>query len=252
MEWISNPEIWISLLTLTVLEIVLGIDNIVFITILADKLPKSEREKARQMGMVLAMVMRIGLLLSISWLIGLTEPLFFIGNFGASGRDLILISGGLFLIGKSTYEIHHKLEGIEGEASSNVIPKFSNIIFQILLLDIVFSLDSVITAIGMANEVGVMIAAVVISVIVMLLSVNTISKYISEHPTLKILALSFLLLIGFSLMAEGLHQHIEKGYVYSAMGFSVFVEIINIRSKNKSQKPIKLRKRYTRNKKNDK
>jgi predicted tellurium resistance membrane protein TerC len=240
MDWLLNPEIWISLITLTVLEIVLGIDNIVFITILADKLSEGEREKARQIGLALAMLMRIGLLLSLNWLIGLTEPLFSIASFELSGRDIILLLGGLFLLAKSTFEIHEKLEGEKEAASTKVKATLMNVVVQIMLLDIVFSLDSVITAIGMANEVGVMIAAVVIAVIIMLISMNTISSFINKHPTLKMLALSFLLLIGFSLVAESLHQEIPKGYIYFAMAFSIFVEILNIRVRRKSE-PVKLR-----------
>lgn len=240
MDWLLNPEIWISLVTLTVLEIVLGIDNIVFITILADKLAEGERRKARQIGLALAMLMRIGLLLSLSWLIGLTEPLFSVATLDFSGRDIIMLLGGLFLLGKSTFEIHDKLEGEKEAASTKVRATLINVVFQIMLLDIVFSLDSVITAIGMANEVGVMIAAVVIAVVIMLISLDTISSFINKHPTLKMLALSFLLLIGFSLVAESFHQEIPKGYIYFAMAFSIFVEILNIRVSRKSE-PVKLR-----------
>ena len=242
MEWLTQPETWISLLTLTVLEIVLGIDNIVFISILAEKLPEAERGKARQVGLGLAMFMRIILLLSISWLIGLTKPLFHVASFEFSGRDLILLVGGLFLLGKATYEIHEKLEGTEHSDAETAKPTgFYNVIFQILLLDVVFSLDSVITAVGMAELVGVMIAAVVISVIIMMISVNAISDFIGEHPTIKILALSFLLLIGFSLTAEGLGQEIEKGYVYFAMGFSVFVEFLNLRIRRNQEPAVSLK-----------
>jgi predicted tellurium resistance membrane protein TerC len=244
MEWLSDPQTWISLLTLTILEIVLGIDNIVFITILADKLPVDQRKKARQMGLVLAMLMRIILLLSLAWLIGLTTPLFTVFNIGISGRDIILLIGGLFLLGKSTFEIHDKLEGEVGHASSKVRAQFLNVIVQIMLLDIVFSLDSVITAVGMADEVAVMVAAVIIAVIIMMLSVDVISDFISDHPTIKILALSFLLLIGFSLVVEGLHQEIPKGYIYFAMGFSIFVEFLNLRMRQKVKKPIELREAY--------
>lgn len=244
MEWLSEPQTWISLLTLTVLEIVLGIDNIVFITILADKLPMEQRKKARQVGLLLAMLMRIILLISLAWLIGLTTPLFTVFGLGISGRDLILIIGGIFLLGKSTYEIHDKLEGEEGHASAKIRAKFINVIIQIMLLDIVFSLDSVITAVGMANQVMVMITAVIVAVFIMMISVDVISKFISDHPTIKILALSFLLLIGFSLVVEGLHQEIPKGYIYFAMGFSVFVEILNLRIRQKTKKPIELREAY--------
>jgi len=239
MEWLAQPETWISLLTLTVLEIVLGIDNIVFISILADKLPKKDRGKARQIGLALAMVTRILLLLSISWLIGLTEPLFHVASLEFSGRDLILLAGGLFLLGKATFEIHDKLEGVEHEDSKAKANGLVNVVIQIMLLDIVFSLDSVITAVGMADHVAVMIAAVIIAVIIMLFSVNTISDFISDHPTIKILALSFLLLIGFSLTAEGLGQHIPKGYIYFAMGFSIMVEFLNLRLRQQ-QEPVEL------------
>jgi predicted tellurium resistance membrane protein TerC len=248
MEWISDPQIWISLFTLTILEIVLGIDNLVFISILSDKLPKEESDQARRIGLSLAMLIRIGLLMSLSWLIKLTSPLFTVFNFAASGRDLILIIGGLFLMGKSTYEIHQKLEGVEGHASTKTKVTLKGIIFQILLLDIIFSLDSVITAVGIANEVGVMITAVVISVIIMVLTVNTISDFVNDHPTVKMLALSFLLLIGFSLMAEGLHQHMEKGFIYFAMGFSVFVEFLNLRLRRRSKKPVDLHEAYEKTK----
>ncbi len=240
MTWLAQPETWISLLTLTVLEIVLGIDNIVFISILADKLPHDQREKGRQIGLGLAMFMRIGLLLSLNWLISLTQPLFHVASLEFSGRDIIMLLGGLFLLGKSTFEIHEKLEGEEEAKTTKVKATLTNVIIQIMLLDIVFSLDSVITAIGMANEVIIMIAAVVIAVIIMMLSVNTISEFISHHPTIKMLALSFLLLIGFSLVAEGLGQEIPKGYVYFAMGFSIFVEFLNLRMKKKDN-PVQLR-----------
>ncbi|MBN2043495.1 MAG: TerC family protein [Anaerolineales bacterium] len=240
MEWLAQPETWISLLTLTVLEIVLGIDNIVFISILADKLAQQDRGKARQIGLALAMIMRILLLLSISWLIGLTKPLFHVASLEFSGRDLILLTGGLFLLGKATFEIHEKLEGEEHDATKAKASTLMNVVVQIMLLDIVFSLDSVITAVGMAEHVAIMIAAVVIAVIIMLLSVDTISDFISQHPTIKILALSFLLLIGFSLSAEGLGQHIPKGYIYFAMGFSIFVEFLNLRLSQR-QEPVTLR-----------
>ncbi|MCB2179789.1 TerC family protein [bacterium] len=241
MEWLAQPETWISLLTLTILEIVLGIDNIVFISILADKLPKTEQHKGRQIGLGLAMFMRIGLLLSLSWLIGLTEPLFSIATIEFSGRDLIMLAGGLFLLGKSTFEIHEKLEGHEEKQGKTVkAPSLTNVVIQIMLLDIVFSLDSVITAIGMADHVMIMIAAVVIAVGIMMLSVDTISDFISEHPTIKILALSFLLLIGFSLTAEGLGQEIPKGYIYFAMGFSILVEFLNLRMRNQAA-PVALK-----------
>jgi predicted tellurium resistance membrane protein TerC len=242
--WTGSAEGWIALATLTVLEIVLGIDNIVFISILAGKLRAEDRNRARKLGLSLAMIIRILLLLSITWVMGLTTPLFTaIGN-EISGRDLILILGGLFLIAKSTHEIHEKLEGEEGHGSAKVAASFASVIIQILLLDIVFSLDSVITAVGMAEDVSVMILAVIIAVGVMLVSAGSISDFVERHPTVKMLALSFLLLIGVSLMAEGFEQHIEKGYIYFAMAFSVFVELINLRVRSKS-KPVQLHQPYT-------
>jgi predicted tellurium resistance membrane protein TerC len=244
MEWMTTAEGWIALLTLTVLEIVLGIDNIVFISILAGKLPQEERARARQVGLWLAMLIRIGLLLSITWIMRLTTPLFGVLGQEISGRDLILIFGGLFLIAKSTHEIHDKLEGQEGHASATVIASFAGVIVQILLLDIVFSLDSVITAVGMAEDVVVMVLAVVIAVGVMLLSSGMISHFVERHPTVRMLALSFLLLIGVSLIAEGFDQHIPKGYIYFAMGFSIFVEMINLRVRAKAA-PVHLHQAYT-------
>jgi predicted tellurium resistance membrane protein TerC len=243
-DWMSSPEGWIALLTLTVLEIVLGIDNIVFISILAGKLRPEEREKARRVGLGLAMFIRIALLLSITWVMGLTAPIFSVVSQEISGRDLILIIGGLFLIAKSTHEIHDKLEGEEGHASGKIAASFTGVIIQILLLDIVFSLDSVITAVGMAEDVAVMIIAVVIAVAVMMLSAAAISDFVDRHPTVKMLALSFLLLIGVSLIAEGFEQHIPKGYIYFAMGFSIFVEMINLRVRSKGQ-PVQLHQPYS-------
>jgi predicted tellurium resistance membrane protein TerC len=242
--WMSSAEGWVARGTLTVLEIVLGIDNIVFISILAGKLRPEDRERARKVGLSLAMFIRIALLLSITWVMQLTAPLFSMFGQEISGRDLILIIGGLFLIGKSTHEIHDKLEGEEGHGSARVAASFAAVIIQILLLDIVFSLDSVITAVGMADDVAVMILAVIIAVGVMLLSAGTISGFVERHPTVKMLALSFLLLIGMSLMAEGFEQHIPKGYIYFAMGFSIFVEMINLRVRKKSQ-PVQLHKSIT-------
>ena len=233
MEWLSDPEIWTALFTLTALEIVLGIDNVVFISILAGKLPAEQQKRARQVGLGLAMVGRILLLLAISWIIRLTEPIFTLASQEFSGRDVILIAGGLFLLAKSTFEIHEKLEGQEGHASARVPASFAAVIAQILLLDLVFSLDSVITAVGTANEVEVMMAAVVIAVLVMLLMAEAISGFVDAHPTVKILALSFLILIGMSLVAEGLDQHIPKGYIYFAMAFSVMVELLNMRLRAK-------------------
>lgn len=244
MEWISDPQSLIALLTLTVLEIVLGIDNIIFISIISGKLPEEKQGKARILGLALAMIMRVGLLFSLAWIMQLTSPLFSVFGYEISGRDIILISGGLFLLGKSTLEIHDKLEGEEGKSQAKISPSFTNVIIQILLLDIVFSLDSVITAVGMANEVGIMITAVVIAVIFMMIFATPISNFVHEHPTIKMLALSFLLLIGLSLVAEGLDQHISKGYLYFAMGFSVFVEFLNLKMKKKKVKPVKLREPY--------
>ena len=235
MDWITDPQIWISLVTLTALEIVLGIDNIIFISILAGKLPKDQQAKARQTGLMLALVTRILLLASLAWMIKLTAPFFSILGFALSGRDLILLSGGLFLIWKSTREIHEKLEGGgEEHANGRAAPTFNAIIAQILVLDIVFSLDSVITAVGMANRLGVMVAAVVIALGVMLKYAGAISDFVQQHPTLKMLALSFLLLIGVTLVAEGTHQHVNKGYIYFAMAFSFGVEMLNLRMKKKS------------------
>ena len=246
MEWLTNPEIWIALLTLTALEIVLGIDNIIFISILAGKLPIDQQDKARQVGLLLAMLMRIGLLLSLSWLVGLTEPLFTIFGFEVTGRALILIGGGLFLLGKATYEIHDRLEGDSGHSSAAAGATFGAIVIQILLLDIVFSLDSVLTAVGMVNEIGVMVVAVVIAVLIMLVASGPISRFVNERPTLKILALSFLLLVGVSLIAEGLEFTIPKGYIYFAMFFSLFVEVLNLQLRKPAAEPVQLRQRYIR------
>ena len=238
--WISTVDGWVALFTLTALEIVLGIDNVVFVSILAGKLPPGQRERARKLGMFLAMFIRILLLLSITWVMGLTAPLFRLFGVGPTGRDLILIIGGLFLIAKSTHEIHLKLEGDEHETSGRRAASFAGVITQILLLDIVFSLDSVITAVGMAEHVAVMVYAVVIAVAVMMVSARVVSEFVEQHPTVKMLALSFLLLIGVSLIGEGTGQHIPKGYIYFAMGFSVFVEMINLRIRAKSA-PVHLR-----------
>ena len=243
MDWITNPEAWIGFGTLLALEIVLGIDNVVFISILAGKLPANRQAKARYLGLALAMVTRILLLFSISWIVRLTAPLFTVFSMEISGRDLILILGGLFLIGKSTHEIHQKLEGEKGQAMARVAPTFTGVIVQILLLDIVFSLDSVITAVGMVNQIGIMVAAVVLAVIVMIGFAGAIGRFVERHPTVKMLALSFLLLIGMTLMAEGFDQHISKGYIYSAMAFSVFVEILNLRAKKVPQ-PVKFHEPY--------
>ena len=243
MEWMSNPESWIALLTLTVLEIVLGIDNIIFISILAGKLPQEQQAKARTVGLGLAMFIRIALLASLAWIARLTNPLFTVMNQEISGRDLILLIGGVFLLFKATREIHDRLEGDEGHASAKVRASFASVLVQILLLDIVFSLDSVITAVGMAEELAIMIIAVVVAVAVMMFSAGPISGFVAKHPTVKMLALSFLLLIGMSLVAEGLDQHIPKGYLYFAMGFSVLVEMLNLRAKGK-QAPVHLHEPY--------
>jgi predicted tellurium resistance membrane protein TerC len=247
-DFLGDPGTWaVALLTLTVLEIVLGIDNIVFISILVGKLPADQQDRARIIGLSLAMVMRIALLFTISWVIGLTAPLFNVLGMDFSGRDLILIGGGLFLLGKATFEIHDHLEGAEHGTSAAAAgtAAFSSVIAQILLLDIVFSLDSVITAVGMADDLWVMVTAVVIAVGVMLVSSGPISRFVNRHPTVKILALSFLLLIGMSLVAEGLDFHIPKGYIYFAMAFSVFVEVINLRVRSRRESaPVRLRDRY--------
>ena len=242
MEWLSNPEIWIALVTLTILEIVLGVDNVIFISILSTRLPGPQQRPARRLGLLLAMVSRIGLLLSISWIVRLTEPLFTVLQHDFSGRDLTLLGGGLFLLAKSTFEIHESLEGGEGHKSASVPASFASVLLQILILDLVFSLDSVITAVGMVDEIGVMIAAIIIAVAVMVLSAEAISAFVNERPTVKILALSFLLLVGFSLVAEAFHQEIAKGYLYFAMAFSVFVELINQRVRHRT--PVHLKKSY--------
>jgi predicted tellurium resistance membrane protein TerC len=242
MDWISNPEAWIALATLTVLEIVLGIDNIVFISILAEKVPPEVRSKARQVGLLLAMTTRILLLFSIVWVMSLTLPLFELLGQAFSGRDLILIAGGLFLLSKATREIHEKLEGEDdGARKRDSRASFLAVIVQIGILDIVFSLDSVITAVGMAEDVGVMVTAVVLAVGFMMIAAGAVSRFVTDHPTVKMLALSFLLLIGMSLIADGLGQHIPKGYIYFAMGFSVFVEVLNLRMARGRRAPVHLR-----------
>ncbi len=235
-----------AFITLTVLEVVLGIDNVIFISILAGKLPAADQERARRLGLMGAMVMRILLLMSIAWIVRLTAPLFSVFGHAFSGRDLILSIGGLFLIYKATHEIHDRLEGEEGHVSARVAPTFAAVIGQIMLLDIVFSLDSVITAVGMADDLSIMVAAVVIAVVIMMFSAGTVSGFVERHPTVKVLALSFLLLIGFSLIADGFGVHIPKGYIYFAMSFSVFVEVINLRAGAKSKtKPVKLHDGYS-------
>jgi predicted tellurium resistance membrane protein TerC len=244
MDWIMNPEIWVAFLTLCALEIVLGIDNVIFISILAGKLPASQQDRARLVGLALAMIMRILLLLSISWMARLTEPLVSVFGHGLSGRDVILVVGGLFLVAKSTHEIHGKLEGEDGEGGGRAAASMAGVLVQIMLLDIVFSLDSVITAVGMVNNIPVMIAAVVISVIFMMFFSGPISRFVDVHPTVKMLALSFLLLIGVTLIADGFGQHISKGYIYFAMGFSVFVEMLNLKLRKKAPTPVQLHQAY--------
>ncbi len=244
MNWLTDPNVWFALMTLSAIEIVLGIDNIIFIAILADKLPKDKKASGRTVGLLLAMLTRIAFLFSITLIMKLTQPLFTIITAEISGRDLILIAGGLFLLGKSTLEIHSNLEGDETHAQAEKHRKrvtFSGVIVQIMLLDIVFSIDSVITAIGLAKQLAVMIAAIVIAVIFMIFLATKISSFVENHPTIKILALSFLLLIGFSLVGEGLDLHIPKGYIYFAMAFSTFVEILNIRVRKRRLAPLKLR-----------
>ena len=244
MDWISDPQIWIAFLTLSVLELVLGIDNVIFISILSGKLPEKDQPRARLIGLSLALIMRVILLFSLTWVMTLVAPIFSIWGQGFSGRDLILLIGGLFLIFKSTHEIHGSLEGIDGESSRKVYPGFTSVIIQIMLLDIVFSLDSVITAVGMVNNIWVMIAAVIVSIIAMMLFAGKIGAFVQRHPTIKMLALSFLLMIGVTLIAEGFEFHIPKGYVYFAMAFSVFVEVLNIRLRKKA-KPVVLHNQFS-------
>ena len=246
MDWISNPQIWIAFATLTFLEIVLGVDNIIFISILSGKLPQGQQLRARRIGLLGAMFTRVLLLFSLAWIVRLTAPLFTALEHPVTGRDLILIGGGLFLLAKSTFEIHERLEGEESHGSARIHASFASVITQIMLLDIVFSLDSVITAVGMVDQLWVMITAVVIAVGIMMAAAETISAFVHRHPTVKMLALSFLLLIGMSLLLDGFGQHIPKGYIYFAMGFSVFVEMINLRMRGKAAAPVQLREAYTR------
>ena len=243
MDALFTTDNLIALATLTALEVVLGVDNVIFISILAGKLPANQQARARRVGLMAAMVMRILLLFSLAWIVRLTAPLFSVLGRGISGRDLILLGGGLFLLAKATIEIHDKLEGAEGERSARVAPSFGAVIVQIMLLDIVFSLDSVITAVGMADSLAVMVVAVIIAVGIMLLSASSVSEFVQRHPTVKVLALSFLMLIGLSLVGEGLGHHIPKGYIYFAMGFSVFVEMINLRLR-KPGVPVDLHEPY--------
>jgi predicted tellurium resistance membrane protein TerC len=244
MELLADPAAWIAFLTLTALELVLGIDNIIFISILVDKLPPERREVARRIGLFLAMFMRVGLLLVLSWMIGLTEPIFTVLEHEVSGRDLILIAGGLFLVWKSTMEIHQLLEGEEGSESKAVAASFGAVIVQIIIIDLVFSLDSIITAVGMVDRVEVMIAAVIASVGLMLLFAPAIGRVVTDHPTLKMLALSFLLVVGVVLIADGVETHVPKGYIYFAMAFSVMVEVLNIRLRKRRVDPVNLREPY--------
>lgn len=243
MEWLADPQAWVAFLTLLALEIVLGIDNIIFISILSGKLPTEQQPRARFIGLSLALVIRVLLLLSLSWVISLTTPLFTVLNRPISGRDLILIAGGLFLIGKATFEIHDSLEGEEGHASKRVKAGFVSVIIQIIILDAVFSLDSVITAIGMVDQVELMISAVVVAIAFMMFFAAPVGAFVSRHPTVKMLALSFLLLIGMTLIVEAFGIHIPKGYIYFAMGFSVFVELLNLRLRKKTY-PVNLHERY--------
>ena len=245
MNWLTDPQAWIALLTLTSLEIVLGIDNIIFISILAGKLPGEQQKRARILGLLAGMVSRLLLLFSLTWIMKLTQPLFTIYNQEISGRDLILLIGGLFLIAKATHEIHNKLEGAEGESNSKVGSSFTGVIIQIMVIDIVFSLDSVITAVGMVQDISIMVIAVVISVGFMLFFSGAISDFVQRHPTVKMLALAFLILIGVNLVAEGFGQHIPKGYTYFAMAFSVLVEMLNLRLRRAPVEPVHLRQEFT-------
>lgn len=244
MELLSDPQTWIAFATLTVLELVLGIDNIVFISILAGKLPAEQQSRARYIGLGLALLMRVILLFSLSWVIGLTAPIFTALGQEISGRDLVLLIGGLFLIGKSTHEVHGALEGEEGHRTAKVYASFTSVLVQIALLDIVFSLDSVITAVGMVDQIEIMIAAVVVSILFMMAFAGTIGAFVQKHPTVKMLALSFLLLIGVTLIAEGFDRHIPKGYIYFAMAFSVLVEILNLRLRKPKTEPVHLHNAY--------
>ena len=241
MELLSNPQTWIAFVTLTLLELVLGVDNIIFISILVDKLPEARRETARRLGLFMAMFMRIGLLLVLAWIIGLVTPLFSAFGKDISGRDLILILGGLFLVWKSTTEIHHSIEGVEEQHASASRASFSAVILQIMLVDLVFSLDSIITAVGMVDDVRVMIAAVIASVGMMMVFAGPIGRFVSAHPTIKMLALSFLVVVGVVLVSEGFGTHVPKGYVYFAMAFSLCVEMLNIRMRKRSARPVRLR-----------
>ncbi len=248
MEWISDPQAWIAFGTLVALELVLGVDNVIFISILVGKLPPREQGRARVIGLLGAMLMRIGLLFSLAWVIGLTEPVLTVFGFSASGRDLILLAGGLFLLANSTHELHQKLEGSVEEATGARGASFAGVVAQVMLLDIVFSLDSVITAVGMVSDLQIMVAAVVVAVFFMMLFAKPVGDFVEDHPTIKMLALSFLLLIGMALIADGAHHHIPKGYIYFAMGFSVFVEMLNLRVRSPAKpQPVRLHNPYLEN-----
>ncbi|TCB97996.1 TerC family protein [Micromonospora zingiberis] len=252
MEFLTSPELWIAFATLLLLEIVLGIDNVVFISILSGRLPEHQQARARTIGISLALITRLLLLGSLSWIIGLTAPLFTVLGQEISGRDLILLLGGLFLVGKATYEIHEHLEGADHAKSSKKVVSFGSVIAQILVLDVVFSLDSVITAVGMVDELAIMVAAVVIAMIIMLVSAGAVSSFVNQHPTVKMLALSFLLIIGASLIAESFDQHIPKGYVYGPIAFSIFVEFLNLRVRSRQRRaqeaqPVQLHPTYVKN-----
>ena len=242
MHWLTDPSAWIALLTLTALEIVLGIDNIIFISVLSGRLPEHQRARARTLGLAAAMITRVLLLMSLAWLAHLTRELFTVAGHEVTARDVVLVGGGLFLLAKATFEIHHNLEGDQGRGAAGKVASFGAVIAQIMVLDVVFSLDSVITAIGMAEHLPVMIAAVVIAVLVMMAAAGSVSRFVEGHPTVKMLALSFLLLVGMSLVADGFGQHISKGYIYFAMGFSVFVEMLNLKVRaRQGRDPVKLR-----------
>lgn len=251
MHLLTDPQAWMAFITLTALELVLGIDNIIFISIMVEKLPREQREFARRIGLFLAMFMRIALLMTLAWIAGMTAPLFTVLAHGVSGRDIILVAGGLFLLWKSTQEIHQLLEGIEGEASSAVKASFAAIIFQIIIIDLVFSLDSIITAVGMSNQIPVMVAAVVCSVGLMMAFAGFIGSFIEEHPTIKMLALGFLLVVGVVLIADGSGYHVPKGYIYFAMAFSIGIEVLNIRLRKRTSKPVDLREPYATEKINE-
>ncbi len=244
LEWLATPEIWIALGTLTALEIVLGIDNIIFLSVLVSRLPEPQRAVARRVGLGLAMMARLGLLFSISWVMGLTYPWVTVFGHGVSGRDVILVGGGLFLMAKATHEIHNSLEGVEEGHATSAAASLGMVLIQIALLDIVFSLDSVITAVGLVEHVSIMATAIILAVVVMLMAAKAIGDFVEAHPTIKILALSFLILVGVTLMVEGFDVHVPKGYIYFSMAFSVTVEMLNIRMRKKRTAPVKLHSRY--------